>query len=124
MDFETLIYRVKGCIAEIRLNRPHRLNVVTQALYDELAVPFARAEADSDAGVVLLSGEGRVFRVGADRKEHKAGRTAFERRQGCLLPDWTERVREASGRSLMQIRLFPSGAARLALGPAVREEMS
>lgn len=84
MDFETLIYEVKDGIAGIRFNRPHRLNAVTRVLYDELVVALGMAEGDSDVRVVLLSGEGRAFCVGADLKEHKAGRTAFERRQYLL----------------------------------------
>ena len=81
MSYETLIYAMSEGIAEIRLNRPHRLNAVTATLYAELNDALARAEADPDARVVLLTGEGRAFCVGADLKEHKAGRTAFDRRQ-------------------------------------------
>jgi enoyl-CoA hydratase len=81
MQSETIIYEVRDGIAEIRLNRPHRLNAVTQQLYDELNVALGLAEADSEVRVVILTGEGRAFCVGADLKEHKAGRTAFERRQ-------------------------------------------
>ena len=44
---ETIIYRSAGGIAEIRLNRPQRLNAVTQQLYDELTVALGIAEAKS-----------------------------------------------------------------------------
>ena len=81
MSFETILYSQQDGIAEIRLNRPHRLNAVTQMLYDELNAALTQAEDDRDARVVLLTGEGRAFCVGADLKEHKAGRTAFDRRQ-------------------------------------------
>ncbi len=81
MAFETIIYGVQDGIAEVRLNRPHRLNAVVQHLYDELGEVLSLAEADRDARVVLITGEGRAFCVGADLKEHKAGRTAFERRE-------------------------------------------
>jgi enoyl-CoA hydratase len=81
MSYETLFCSLADGVAEIRLNRPHRLNAVTQQLYDELTDALNRAEADRDARVVLLTGEGRAFCVGADLKEHKAGRTAFDRRQ-------------------------------------------
>ena len=81
MSYETLIYAMSEGIAEIRLNRPHRLNAVTATLYAELNDALTRAEADPDTRVVLLTGEGRAFCVGADLKEHKAGRTAFDRRQ-------------------------------------------
>lgn len=81
VSYETLLYRLDDGVVEIRFNRPHRLNAVTQQLYDELADALGRAESDRAARVVLLSGEGRAFCVGADLKEHKAGRTAFDRRQ-------------------------------------------
>jgi len=79
--FETIIYSVEDAIAEIRLNRPHRLNAVTQQLYDELNKALDQAQADRQVRVVIITGEGRAFCVGADLKEHKQGRTAFDRRQ-------------------------------------------
>ncbi|MGH9200636.1 MAG: enoyl-CoA hydratase/isomerase family protein [Vicinamibacterales bacterium] len=81
MAFRTILYSVQDGIAEIRLNRPHRLNAVVQELYTELTEALNFAEADRDARVVLLTGEGRAFCVGADLKEHKASRTAFDRRE-------------------------------------------
>jgi len=41
-----------------------------------LHAALGSAEADGAARVLLLAGEGRAFCVGADLKEHKAGRTA------------------------------------------------
>ena len=81
MGFETIVYETRDGVAEIRFNRPHRLNAVTQQLYDELNAALGAAEAERNVRVVLLSGEGRAFCVGADLKEHRAGRSAFERRQ-------------------------------------------
>lgn len=84
MSYETLIYNVGDGVAEIRFNRPHRLNAVTATLYRELNLALAEAEADRSVRVLLLTGEGRAFCVGADLKEHKSGRTAFDRRQYLL----------------------------------------
>jgi len=81
MSFQTILYAARDGVAEIRLNRPHRLNAVVQQLYDELNAALDRAESDRDVRVVLLTGEGRAFCAGADLKEHKAGRSAFERRE-------------------------------------------
>ena len=82
MNFETLIYNKHKNYAEIRFNRPHRLNAVVEPLYLELIEALHQAEADTDVRAVLLTGEGRAFCVGADMKEHGAGeRTLFERRQ-------------------------------------------
>ena len=81
MTYETILYSVVDGVAEIRMNRPHRLNAVTQQLYDELNDALNAAQADRNVRVVLLAGEGRAFCVGADLKEHKAGRSGFDRRQ-------------------------------------------
>jgi len=81
MALETILYNVQDGIAAIRFNRPHRLNAVVQQLYDELNEALSLAGADRSVRVVLLTGEGRAFCVGADLKEHKAGRTAFDRHE-------------------------------------------
>jgi enoyl-CoA hydratase len=82
MDFQTLLYEAADGIAEVRLNRPHRLNAVVQDLYDELEQALTLADNDRDVRVLLLTGEGRAFCVGADMKEHKTGsRTMYERHE-------------------------------------------
>ncbi len=80
MSYETIIYTRKGPIAEIRFNRPHRLNAVVTEFYAEIMDALDRAEEAIDARVVVLTGEGRAFCVGADLKEHGAGtRTELEK---------------------------------------------
>jgi len=81
MNYETILFAVEGGVAEIRFNRPHRLNAVTAQLYAEFNAALTEAEQDRDSRVVMITGEGRAFCVGADLKEHKAGRTPFDRRQ-------------------------------------------
>lgn len=82
MSFETVIYTTKDSYAEIRFNRPHRLNAVVEQFYNELVTALHQAEADPEVRAVLLTGEGRAFCVGADLKAHGAGeRTQYQRRQ-------------------------------------------
>lgn len=81
MSPETVLYHVVDGVAEIRLNRPQRLNAVIQQLYDELNTALDCAAADRAVRAIVLTGEGRAFCVGADLKAHQAGRSAFDRRQ-------------------------------------------
>jgi enoyl-CoA hydratase len=82
MTYETLLYKVEDGIAEIRFNRPHRLNAVVTEFYSELMDALDRADKDMDARVIVLTGEGRAFCVGADLKEHGKGeRTELEKLQ-------------------------------------------
>jgi len=69
-------------LAEIRFNRPHRLNAVIEALFRETLDALHAAERDRDVRVVIVSGEGRAFCVGADLKEHAKGeRTSAQKRE-------------------------------------------
>lgn len=80
MSYQTILYSTSGPVAEIRFNRPHRLNAVVTEFYAEIIDALERAEKDIDVRVVVLTGAGRAFCVGADLKEHGAGtRTEMEK---------------------------------------------
>lgn len=72
MTYATLIYAAADGLAEIRLNRPERLNALGRQSYDELQDALGAAEADATVRAVLLTGEGRAFSAGADLKEQAA----------------------------------------------------
>lgn len=53
-------------ILTLTLDRPERLNAVTDVMLDELAEAVERASENPDVRVVVLAGEGRAFCSGAD----------------------------------------------------------
>ncbi len=67
-------------VLHVRLNRPDRLNAVSEELYADLELALGEADAP-EVRAVLLSGAGRAFCAGADLKAHATRpRTAAERR--------------------------------------------
>ena len=76
--YEQLLYSADGPVARITLNRPTKLNAITQQLYNELRHALARANSNSTVKVVVLTGAGRAFCAGGDLSEvnalHKANR--------------------------------------------------
>lgn len=60
-------------VVRLRLNRPERLNAVSEELYQSLLDHLAAADADPAVRAVVLSGEGRAFCVGADLQAHGSG---------------------------------------------------
>ncbi|MBZ0122909.1 MAG: enoyl-CoA hydratase/isomerase family protein [Roseovarius sp.] len=94
MAFATIIYTKTGPVAEIRFNRPHRLNAVVSEFYAEMLEALDDAEHDIAIRTVVLTGEGRAFCVGADLKEHGAAtRTELEKLQYLQLAnDVCERI--------------------------------
>ena len=57
----------RGAVAIIRINRPERLNAISQAVAVELQQAFKQFDADPDSRVAILSATGnRAFSSGAD----------------------------------------------------------
>jgi enoyl-CoA hydratase/carnithine racemase len=66
-------YEAAGGVGRITLTRPDVLNALDARLASELAEAVAAAEADPEAWVLIVSGEGRAFSSGMDRKALSAG---------------------------------------------------
>ena len=55
-----------GPIRVVRLNRPEQLNATNHELHQALAELFPRLDADADARVAVITGNGRAFSAGGD----------------------------------------------------------
>ena len=64
--YETIRYAVDGPVATITLNRPERLNAITDRMQDELRQAMVQAELDQSVVGIVLTGEGRGFCAGID----------------------------------------------------------
>jgi enoyl-CoA hydratase len=62
-------------IARITLNRPQRLNAISQAVPGEIRGAVERAEADPQVHVIVLGGAGRAFCAGYDLQDFGSDRT-------------------------------------------------
>ena len=89
MNPSTVTINQQDNIGIIRLNRPHRMNAVTETLYEELASILDSAASDPDIRVLILTGtplirdgeKKEAFCAGADLKQHARGeRTPEEKR--------------------------------------------
>lgn len=65
-SYTEILYTVDDQIATVTLNRPAARNGYTVQMSDELASAFARADADDGVRVVVFTGAGKDFTVGAD----------------------------------------------------------
>jgi 2-(1,2-epoxy-1,2-dihydrophenyl)acetyl-CoA isomerase len=65
-DYETLGWSVEGHVATIRLDRPEKLNAMSQVMFDEIGAAFRRAADDADVRCVVVTGAGDAFCSGAD----------------------------------------------------------
>ncbi len=63
---EVVRYERRGPSAWITLDRPQKLNALNAAVVDGLDAAVARAAADDDVRVVVVTGAGRAFSAGYD----------------------------------------------------------
>ena len=69
-DLTDVRYEVESGLATITIDRPDRMNAFRGRTVDELIACFKRAWADTEVGVVCLTGAGdRAFCTGGDQKQ-------------------------------------------------------
>ena len=66
-------YEAVDGVGWITLTRPEVLNALDAQLATDLVAAVAAAEADPDAWVVVVTGEGRAFSSGMDRRALSTG---------------------------------------------------
>ena len=66
MAYEFIKYEASGGIARVILNRPEKLNALSQQLQSELIECLTNADEDPDIRVITLRGAGRAFCAGYD----------------------------------------------------------
>ena len=66
MSYQNVIYQKDGRIATIILNRPEKLNALSEALQREFDQALDEARGDDEVRVVIVKGAGRAFSAGYD----------------------------------------------------------
>jgi len=65
-EYEQLKVEIAERVATVTLNRPDRLNAVTNRLHHELENVWIDLASDRDVNAIVLTGAGRAFCAGAD----------------------------------------------------------
>jgi enoyl-CoA hydratase/carnithine racemase len=66
MPYENLLLEKRDGIAKLTLNRPEKLNALSQPLLSDLRQALDEIESDQDIRVVIVTGAGRAFSSGFD----------------------------------------------------------
>jgi 2-(1,2-epoxy-1,2-dihydrophenyl)acetyl-CoA isomerase len=101
MGFEQIEVDRDGSVLRIILQRPEKLNALTQVMSDELVEAFTTARDDDGVRAVLLTGAGRGFCAGQDLTEFA------DAYQGGGRPDIEEHLERAYHRLIPIIVELP-----------------
>lgn len=66
MNFETICLGKEGGISTVKLNRPDKLNSLTENMLEELRLAIDEVAKDEEVRVLVITGAGRGFSAGAD----------------------------------------------------------
>ena len=64
--YEDILYEVEGPLARITLNRPEKMNALSNNLRGEMVHALKEAESDPTVSAVVIRGAGRTFSAGYD----------------------------------------------------------
>ncbi len=105
-----LLETVEDGIATLTMNRPDRLNALSQSMLAALKESLARLAEDERAGAIVITGAGRGFCAGGDVKD-------MARRSGQT---WEERIARLSSMHELprMMRRHPKVIVAMVNGPA------
>src|SRR3954454_19779822 len=63
---DRVVYTVEGGVADVRLNRPDKINALDPAMFEAIVEVGEALKNDRSVRAVVLSGEGRGFCAGLD----------------------------------------------------------
>src|SRR3712207_6243085 len=73
MSYETILTEDRDRVRTIQLNRPEKLNALTDQLANEMIAAIEEADRDDAVNVILLTGAGRGFCAGLDLTQRLNG---------------------------------------------------
>ncbi len=112
---KTIKYERDGHVGLITLNRPDRLNAMSQTLVRELHEVLNRLDEELEARVVILTGAGRGFCAGADLKGGD-GEGAWDDRLGPIQSQY--RLQQGYASLITRMRQVPQPIIAAVNGPA------
>lgn len=111
-----VLLTVHDGVATVKLNDPARLNPLSLALQEQLLASFEQVRGDRSVRVLVLTGEGRGFCVGADLNSFSERPPGTEHLSpGELLDSMMERV---TNRLVESLRSLPVPVLSVVNGPA------
>ena len=66
MEYTQILYEKRKYLATITLNRPEKLNALTDLMLQEVKEALSDADRDDEIRVIVLTGAGRAFSAGFD----------------------------------------------------------
>lgn len=108
MEYKTIIYDRYGTderIGRITLNRPEKLNALTEELLTELEQALKAAAFDDGVRVIVIRGSGRGFGAGYDLSPPPGGGASGGERRGSYLTAARRGLQEGARRQMFLFNL-------------------
>jgi enoyl-CoA hydratase/carnithine racemase len=92
--------RIEDHVADVRLNRPEKINALDPAMFSGLREAAREVAATPEVRAVVLSGEGRGFCAGLDmesitgmrERDSSGGAGGLARREGDSIANWAQQA--------------------------------
>jgi enoyl-CoA hydratase/carnithine racemase len=118
MAYKCLLYDVKDGIATLALNRPERLNALSDTLREDVHDAVGRAAGDEDVRVLVITGVGKGFCAGGDVKAMHEGK------QAGMTRSVLEKIAPLRDQVLRALRDAPKPVSAAVNGPAAGAGMN